>query len=1091
MRPVQHVVDKARVVRVRGMAGYKGANMNSRDSALDSLQRRMREAHVTKSAAGLFSAEALREAGVLARAAESGEDLQAAHLLGMFHWFRYLALPEPHDRRDFDTAVRFLRPVYRVRPRDVPTQLHGLFAGDESGFDAAAAAGHAIQLFEEFQSTGKVPTLVRAVALLRRALQATAEDDPDLAARLTNLGIMLQGLFMRSGDMRLLVEAERVGRRAVAATPEDRPERGSVLNNLGITLHLLFEQSGNPAPLVEAVDVGRRAVAAASADDPGRAGSLNNLGITLRSLFELSGDTALAVEGVQVAREALEATPADHPNRAICLGSLGAALLLLFEWGGDTALMAEAVEVGRQAVAATPAGHPDLGGRLNNLGAALRVMFVRTGDAGALTEAVEVGRRAVAATPADHYDRAGRLSNLGNALYRLFERSGDTALLVEGWEVGRQAVAATPAGHSSRAMRLNNLGIALMAMSQRNGDSGLLAEAVDVYRQAVVDAPAEHTERAKHLANLGTALRALFEQSGDLALLAEAVDVGRQCVAHVPPEHPNRAGHLTNLGTVLRALFERNGDAGLLLEAVLIGRQALAAAPIGHPDRAVYLDSLGNALQATHENHQDPAVLSEALDCFRKASHILTAPVNMRIQALRQFAALAGTERSYAREGLAAIESAVLLLPQTSPRTLAHEDREYQVGQHALMASAAAAAALNADNPPRAVELLEATRGLLVADSLDARSSDLAGLRRHDPELARRFEELRARRELLDRPDTGHTAAPIDSAVHDQTGARDSRHADHELGRERVQVHIEWDRLVERIHAIDGFSRFLAAPSITELTSQAADGPIVFLSADPTRCDALILTGSATDPVRTVRLDTLTQDDALQRIGLLLAAQETAADDDQSPATRIAAQQTVLDVLAWLWDTVAEPVLTALGHIGSPADGQSWPRVWWCPIGMMAYLPVHAAGHHRDLLADDPAAVVRPRTVLAGPLLLHPNRASPGIRPFPAPGHGGRGTDRRGTRCPGNSPSSRCQPRSRPHRQVDPACPTAGPSHARRGAERAADAPLGPLLLPWVGRVERPGLQSPAALRPPRSPVDRLRYQYPASDRRVGVPVRL
>jgi CHAT domain-containing protein len=64
--------------------------------------------------------------------------------------------------------------------------------------------------------------------------------------------------------------------------------------------------------------------------------------------------------------------------------------------------------------------------------------------------------------------------------------------------------------------------------------------------------------------------------------------------------------------------------------------------------------------------------------------------------------------------------------------------------------------------------------------------------------------------------------------------------------------------------------------------------------------------------------------------------------------------------LAWLWDTLTGPVLTALGHTTTPADGRPWPRVWWCPVGILAYLPLHAAGHHHDL-ADGRA---HPRAVL-------------------------------------------------------------------------------------------------------------------------------
>src|SRR5262249_48130738 len=36
-----------------------------------------------------------------------------------------------------------------------------------------------------------------------------------------------------------------------------------------------------------------------------------------------------------------------------------------------------------------------------------------------------------------------------------------------------------------------------------------------------------------------------------------------------------------------------------------------------------------------------------------------------------------------------------------------------------------------------------------------------------------------------------------------------------------------------------------------------------------------------------------------------------------------------------------KPVLCALGMTGPPAG--DWPRIWWCPTGPLAFLPLHAA----------------------------------------------------------------------------------------------------------------------------------------------------
>jgi CHAT domain-containing protein len=38
--------------------------------------------------------------------------------------------------------------------------------------------------------------------------------------------------------------------------------------------------------------------------------------------------------------------------------------------------------------------------------------------------------------------------------------------------------------------------------------------------------------------------------------------------------------------------------------------------------------------------------------------------------------------------------------------------------------------------------------------------------------------------------------------------------------------------------------------------------------------------------------------------------------------------------------------------------------VWWSPVGVLAYLPLHAAGHHSDLTTSGPTPAADPRTAL-------------------------------------------------------------------------------------------------------------------------------
>jgi CHAT domain/Tetratricopeptide repeat len=868
--------------------------MSTLEAALSVVRERLNRAVADHDIGELLTEEALRDAARLATLSNPAEDVHSAYALGMFHWFRYLALPDGADQEDLDAATQLLAAVFRADPDAVPLPLRRIYQQayghkEDSDQDADALASRAMEMFTAYQRTGELSLLTGAIALFRATAHA---GHPDRSAVLSNLGTALRAVYERTGDVGVLEEAVQANRDAVAATPVGYPDPGSALSNLAAVLYVLFGRTGDIVILREAVRIGQDAVAA---------------------------------------------TPADHPIRGHRLSNLSNALRALSERTGDSSALTEALQVGRDSIAATPVGHSDRASALNNLGGALQVLFRRTGDEAVLAEAVQTGRDAVAATHTGQPDRATALNNLGNALRMLFERSGDTTVLAEAVRIGRDAVAATHTGHPDRALHLNILGVALHALFRRTGDDAVLAEAVQTGRDAVAATHAGHPDHAPALNNLGAALQTLFERTGDTAVLAEAVQTRRDAVDATPADHPDRAAHLNNLGNVTRLLYRGTGDNAVLEEAVRAGRDAVAATPASHPDRAGRLFNLGLALHALYECTGGTPVLAEAGKSFAEAAGNSNAPVSIRIDAYRAVGEFPDHLGRPPRKVLAAMEAAVRLLPQIASHALMRPDREHSLSQLTSLAGRVAAAAVTAQRPERAVELLEQTRGVLVADTLDARSSDLTRLRSEKPGLAREFDELRTRIEALDR----YGGLPLMS-----TGSAD---VDPDLARARRDTYAMWDELLARIRAIDGFGDFLQPQAIHQLARHTHGGPVVFIYTSPSRCDALILTDSFDTPVHLVRLTSLNEADARRQTRRLLAACQVIRENRAKTARQITTQREILDILAWTWDTITGPVLSALGYTTVPADGQPWPRVWWCPVGVLAYLPLHAAGHHDDL----------------------------------------------------------------------------------------------------------------------------------------------
>ncbi len=820
--------------------------------------------------------------------------------------------------------------------------------------DPVLLASRASDLIRAYESTGQMSTLAEAITLLRAVADATPTDHLDLAACLSALGVALRRLFERTGEIRYAEEAVEVGRASLDATSAGHPDRASRLADLGAAQFRLSERTGEIERMRKAAEIARAVVDVTPVGHPESAGRQSMLGLFLLRLFERTAQADLLAEAIEAGRAAAAATPVGHHARAGHLSNLGLSLLRQFESSGDTGLLAEAVDAQRAAVDATPANHPNRAIYLNALGIALLRMFERSGRAEILAEAIDVERVAADATPADHPDRAGRLSNLSLLLLRMFEQSGDTDLLAEAVSTARGAVDAVPAGHPDHAPHQSGLASALHSLSNRTGEVAWLEEAVELAREVLDAAPARDPNRAVYLSAMGSSLRDLAERTGESDRLAEAIDAGRAAVDATPAGHPNRAGYLASLGISLVRLSDRTQNVQSLADAIDVGLRAVADTPAGHPERAAYMSYLGLCLCRMFDHTGDAQRLQEARACYVEAAEDDAGAALTRINAYRQVARLAREVNQDSGVALQAMEAAIMLAQLLAPGSLGRADRQYRLAQLSSLAGHSAAAAVSAGRPERAVELLEQTRGMLAAESLAVRVSGLTRLREAAPDLADSVEAVRARLDALEYSRFGpSTAIPAASAAMGDTD--EIRRAASAHAAARRDACRSWNQILDQVRAVDGFAGFLNPPPAAELSAQASDGPVVFVYTSPARCDALILTGDPQNPVRVVPLPDLTQHDAYLYANRIRAARRAADDPEADPAARTAGQAGFLEILARLWDTITGPVLAALGHAASPANDDVWPRIWWCPVGVLAFLPLHAAGHHADHASADRA----------------------------------------------------------------------------------------------------------------------------------------
>ncbi|WP_438483957.1 CHAT domain-containing protein [Streptomyces sp. S186] len=782
--------------------------------------------------------------------------------------------------------------------------------------------------------TGTTRLYEEGLRLLREALSCAPRTDSSAkAVRHSNLGAALATYGRRTGDLDLLNEAVRAHRTAVALTPPDDHFRVHRLGNLGDALQHLAEVRSDRTLLAEAVDVLRDAVTDAGPDTPSRADALTRLGHALRSLTRFTGDPEPLQEAVRRHREACAAAPGP-----LALLGLANGLMEQYNHSRDEHIREEALEHYAAALDATPASSDERFEILSSFGYAAGGRAGDTGDETLMDTAVDLLREAAATVPAGHDHHGNVLTNLGVALIQRADITGDRTWHAEGVAVLRRAVDEGPPDAFDRARLLNNLAEALRGWYDITGDPAAADEAAALLRTALAHEHGERIGPQFAALNLGLLLqsRSFAEEETSGPLAAEARRALEDAVAGLGENHPWRPFALTNLAgahlTAAQLADDATGPAvaHALHRAVTAAREALAGTTDGHPDqaRAEWILAAAQVRRALLGERVD---LVAAARLARRSAQNPASPLPTRLLAARAW----GEAAAYAGWDAGALEGyayAVELLPHLAPRSLARTDQEERLRASNGLAGDAAAFALRAGDPGRALTLLEQGRGVLLAQGLENRA-DASRLRAVAPALAAEFEELRER--LSAAP--ARPPAMLDSAgtALSPTGQRAGLDAQarHALAR-------RWDELLAEIRELPGFADFLRPPALPHLLTAAADGPVVVLNVSVYRSDALLLTDAG---IEVLPLPGLTPAAVLARAAAFVESVDEAYGEHGVPRA-LAAMRTLGDILRWLWDTVAAPVLDRLGLRTVPYDDEPWPRVWWCPTGWLSFLPLHAAG---------------------------------------------------------------------------------------------------------------------------------------------------
>ncbi|KAJ7110487.1 TPR-like protein [Mycena epipterygia] len=831
-------------------------------------------------------------------------------------------------------------------------------------------------LLRHFERLGDLSDLKKSIMMLEDAVQLTPDGHPEKPVRLNNLGNSLLGCFERLGDLSDLNKSIMVKEDAVRLTPDGHPDKPAMLSNLGNSLLRRFEWIGDLSDLNKSIMMFEDAVQLTPDGHPNKLAMLNNLGNSLLGRFARLGDLSNLNKSIMMFEDAVQLTPDGHPDKLGRLTSLGESLFHRFKRLSDLSDLNKSIMMLEDAVRLTPDGHPDKPGRLNNLGNSFFCCFEWLGDLSDLKKSIMMKEDAVRLTPDGHPDKPGRLSNLGKSLFHRFERLGDLSDLNKSIMMLEDAVQLTPDGDPNKPVRLNNLSNSLLGCFERLGDLSDLNKSIMMKEDAVQLTPDGHPDKPAMLNNHGSSLFRRFERLGDLSDLNKSIMMKEDAVRLTPDGHPDKPGWLNNLGNSLLGRFEQLSDLSDLNKSIMMKEDAVQLTPDGHPDKPVVLNNLGNsffrrfeqlgdlsdlnkstmlfedAVRLTPDGHPDKPgwLTSLGNSLFRRFEHLhdpqdsqqlllhytsaacsATGPASIRFQAAKSWARHAHIHQSSSL--LCAYTTAIELLPELAWLGLSITDRHHHLSQAGQVVRDAASAAIAVHDYQKAVEWLDQGRAVIWGQLLNLRTP-VDELRKSHPGLANRLVSLSTSLETAGtRSSPGHANDTI------------SPQSPESIAQQSHALALKRDHLLQHIRELPGFERFLLSKPISELSLAANMGPVAVLNISAYGCDALILMPGLADEVIHVPLSDFTIHDAQALAKVLASIVGTPGRNDRLHGSRegdMAPDDIISYILSELWFKIVHPVLNALA-ITTPV-GQVLGRIWWCPTGPLAFLPIHAAG---------------------------------------------------------------------------------------------------------------------------------------------------
>ncbi|KAI0539076.1 hypothetical protein GGR58DRAFT_525309 [Xylaria digitata] len=534
-----------------------------------------------------------------------------------------------------------------------------------------------------------------------------------------------------------------------------------------------------------------------------------------------------------------------------------------------------------------------------------------------------VNRKFIQATPDNDPDLADYLYIFGTRLYKLYNKTRAISHLEEAIKVSRQAVNIISPSDIIWDDYANLLAGELMARFSRTGDIHNLSDLDEVLRiskQLANTLPVDDPRRPAHLHNfaliiidlymggLVSGLQSKFNRVIVRVELEEAIDIAKELVDTTPVGHPRHAKYLSTLGSLYGTRFTVSQSDMDFEEALKLLRNAVDLSDRG-PQQTHLIDQLADGLYERHRKTGTIEDLDEAIKVSEQAVRLLPADHKHMASYLCRLGSLLG-ERYLMLEQISDCENAVVCFRAAIQQSNAPVIDRIRAGECLSRTCSDGEEACTAiANAVSLVPFISMTS--LQAVDKQRIFVEVVGISRDAAAILLQNDKPPLGAMILLEYGRGLLTASINEMRTDVQGLQESHPKLAE--NRRYEAGQEIAGLILTIREKPGFQDFLLPPSEAQLCAATSRGPIAIINIKPHR-------------VRSLALPNLSQDDVENKLNL---------EDLGS-----------LQVLEWLWDTIAKPVLDALGFTEPPTG--SWPHIWWIPTGALSRYPLHAAGYHRE-----------------------------------------------------------------------------------------------------------------------------------------------